>query len=248
MKFSVVTGSPVPRVLGPLCQELSRRTGSALNSGFRGDPAESLLRRLGKSTQRMLSDGWIRRLPGFNPANPPRQSTHECFSDGVPYPGPVGRALEPWKCGTDWELSDAVLLEAKRMGVAMARPYSDSREFHHLNVMEPPSEWGWSPKPPPLSAGSRGKRVGQLTGWLKYLGYDVKRTGFYDANVARAVKKFQARHKHLTDDGVAGHMTEAQIKAGVREKKKRRREVKRSKRTRAEKAAALQRIDRKFNP
>lgn len=248
MKFQVVTGSPVPAAIGALCEELASRTGANLNSGFRGDPAESLLRRLGKSTQRMLFEGFIRGLPGFNPANPPKQSTHECFSDGVPYPGPIGRALAGWQCGTDWSNSEAVLQQAKQMGVAMARPYSDGREFHHLNVMEPPRKWGWKPKPPSLTVGSRGKRVGQLTGRLAYLGYNVAKTGKYDTRVARAVKQFQGRHSHLADDGIAGHMTEAQLKVGVREKKRRRSEVKRSKSSTVEKRRALAKIDRTFTP
>lgn len=248
MKFQVVTGSPVRKVIGPLCQELSERSKSSLTSGFRGDEAEGLLRRLGKSTQRMLFNGWIAQLPGFNPANPPRQSTHECFSDGVPYPGPVGRLLFGWQQGTDWENSEAVLREAKQMGVTMVRPYADGREFHHLNIMEPPRNWGWKPKPPPLTVGSRGKRVGQLTGRLAYLGYNVAKTGKYDTRVARAVKQFQARHTHLIDDGIAGHMTEAQIKVGVKEKKRRRSEVKRSKSSTVEKRRALAKIDRTFAP
>ncbi len=45
MKFQVVTGSPVRKVIGPLCQEICDRTDNAITSGFRGDEAESLLKR-----------------------------------------------------------------------------------------------------------------------------------------------------------------------------------------------------------
>lgn len=243
MRFRVVTGSPVPEAIGDVCEELARRSGASITSGYRGDKAASLLKRLGKATQRMLYNGWVRRLPGFHPANPPNQSTHECFSDGVPYRGPVGRALFDWQCGTDWSDSTAVLIAAKHLGVAMARPYSDPREAHHLNFTRRPKYR----KVRPLDLGSRGPRVGRLTGRLAYLGYDIEKMGRYTHLVAREVRHFQARHDHLADDGIAGHATEAQLKMAVRGKKRCRKRAGRIK-SRAERVRALDACDLKFGP
>lgn len=116
------------------------RSGARLTSCYRGDQATSLLKRLGKSTQRMLWDGWVRHLPGFNPANPPGQSTHELYSDGVAYPRrPKGAPLlSSWKCGTDWTDSDAALEAAHSLGLDLRRPYGDPREHHHLNFYKRP--------------------------------------------------------------------------------------------------------------
>jgi len=147
MRFDVIDRCPVPRQIAEPVRMIKRRvkakTGRepVLNSAFRGDPAESLLRRLGKSTQRMLYRGWVRRLPGFAPANPPGFSTHECFSDGVAYRGPKGRPIRPWGCGLDWgppDLLDDVDRAARELGFALFRPYRDGREAHHRNFARRP--------------------------------------------------------------------------------------------------------------
>lgn len=57
-----------------------------LNSGFRSYP-----------DQKMLSDGWKRRLPGFNPANPPGYSNHQ---NGVAFDIDVG--VGPGNPVYDW--------------------------------------------------------------------------------------------------------------------------------------------------
>lgn len=138
-KFVVIDNCPVPRGVAWAVRALKRESGASLVSCYRGDQATGLLKRLGKSTQAMLYRGWLRRLPGFNPANPPGQSTHELFSDGVAYRGPRGRALAAtWKVGMDWDDPDAVLAAAPRLGFRMRRPYSDGREWHHLNFTKRP--------------------------------------------------------------------------------------------------------------
>ncbi len=110
-----------------------------LNSCYRGNQATSLLKRLGKSTQAMLYYGWLHRLPGYNPANPPGQSTHELFSDGVAYAGPRGRALvSTWRCGMDWTDPDAALRAGRALGYDIRRPYSSGNERQHLNFYKRP--------------------------------------------------------------------------------------------------------------
>lgn len=138
-KFVVIDGCPVPRSMADAVNAIRDRSGARLVSCYRGDQATSLLKRLGKSTQRMLWEGWVRRLPGYNPANPPGQSTHELFSDGVAYPGPRGRPLvSTWRCGMDWNYPDAALRAGRELGMDIRRPYSDGREYHHLNFYKRP--------------------------------------------------------------------------------------------------------------
>lgn len=148
-RFDVIDGCPVPRAIAPQVRHLKRAVPDArLQSCYRGDAAKGLLHRLHKSTQAMLWNGWLRRLPGFNPANPPGRSTHELRSDGVAYLGPVGRPLRAWKCGMDWN-DDAVedlQAAAHRVGWELFRPYPAGSEHHHLNFKRRP-RWhrAWGP-------------------------------------------------------------------------------------------------------
>lgn len=138
-KFVVIDNCPVPRPMVPAVLAIRVKSGARLNSCYRGDQATSLLKRLGKMTQRMLYDGWVRRLPGFNPANPPGYSTHELFSDGAAYPRrPRGVPLCAWKCGMDWSDSAAALNAGRELGLDIRRPYADGREYHHLNFYKRP--------------------------------------------------------------------------------------------------------------
>jgi hypothetical protein len=141
MSFVIIDNCPVPKRIAPQVRALKRDVPHArLQSCYRGDAAKGLLHRLGKSTQAMLWYGWLHRLPGFNPANPPGRSTHELHSDGVAYRGPIGRPLWAWQCGMDWN-DDAVndLIRAgRKRGWALWRPYSSGSEFHHLNFRRAP--------------------------------------------------------------------------------------------------------------
>lgn len=62
-----------------------------LNSGFRSYPE-----------QKQLSDGWQRRLPGFNPANPPGFSNHQ---NGIAFDFDVGAG--PGNRPYDWMARNA---------------------------------------------------------------------------------------------------------------------------------------------
>lgn len=142
MQFEVIDRCPVPKAIAAQVRVLKRDVpGARLNSAYRGDLAAGILKRLGKSTQAMLYRGWLRRLPGFNPANPPGFSTHELRSDGVAYRGPRGRPLRAWGCGMDWgppDLVDDVIAAARRRGWSLFRPYSSGSERQHLNFKSKP--------------------------------------------------------------------------------------------------------------
>lgn len=141
MQFEVIDNCPVPAVIAPQVRLLKHDVPSAvLQSGYRGDLAMRLLKRLGKSTQAMLYNGFLRHLPGYNPANPPGFSTHELHSDGVAYRGPRGRLLRPFQCGLDWNDAAVPLLiaAARKRGWDLFRPYASGSEYHHLNFRSYP--------------------------------------------------------------------------------------------------------------
>jgi hypothetical protein len=140
-RFDVIDGCPVPHQIAPQVRALKHAVpGARLQSCYRGNTAKGLLHRLGKSTQAMLWYGWLHRLPGFNPANPPGRSTHELFSDGVAYRGPVGRPLRAWQVGMDWNdaATGDLIRAAHRRGWTLFRPYSSGSEYHHLNFKRYP--------------------------------------------------------------------------------------------------------------
>jgi lysozyme len=136
VKFVVIDRCPVPAEIAEQVKQLKRDVpGAVLQSAYRGDQAAGLLKRLGKSTQAMLYSGWLRRLPGFNPANPPGRSTHELRSDGVAYRGPVGRPIKAWGCGLDFNdgAVPKLIAAAKHRGWVLFQPYKSGSEYHHLN-------------------------------------------------------------------------------------------------------------------
>jgi lysozyme len=141
MRFVVIDNCPVPAEIADQVKILKRAVpGAVLQSAYRGDAAAGLLKRLGKSTQAMLYNGWLRRLPGFNPANPPGRSTHELRSDGVAYRGPLGRPIRAWGCGLDF--NDAavpkLIAAARKRGWDLFQPYHSGSEYHHLNFRRKP--------------------------------------------------------------------------------------------------------------
>lgn len=137
---AILDGTPLP--LGQKLALLdARRHGwtGVVTSGDRRDKppwVERLLHRLGKSTQRELYEGWIHRLPGFLPANPPTQGTHMRIGDGVV--GAVGQLLEWWQEGIDSTAATQLRIILNRLGYLVYRPYSSPREEHHTNFRDNP--------------------------------------------------------------------------------------------------------------
>lgn len=141
MKYAILDDCPVPKPLYPILRKLKKETGCTYQSIYRGTDAEALLNAHGKHSQAYLYAH--QGTQGIGPANPPGQSTHELRSDGVPYPGPVGRKLHWWQCGIDADDAhvQALIAAAHRHGWKLYRPYGSGSEFHHINFARKPSRW-----------------------------------------------------------------------------------------------------------
>ncbi len=238
MNFVVIDGCPVPAAAAGRVQEVKRRCGQSLNSCFRGSEARALLRRLGKMDQATLYNGWLRRLPGFNPANPPGNSTHECYSDGVAPPGyRRGARIPDDMVGEDWSNGPRVIQEYREMGLPAYRPYSDGREAQHVCMSKRPRRIGYFVA---MKIGVKDKRVIVLKRRLAYCPRPKKEGGerYYKAdkqslkskiftrNLEIAVKRFQRDHG-LREDGIVGQQTWSQLDGSTRYWKRRRKRARR---------------------
>ncbi len=222
MKFEIIDNCPVPVQLADCVREIKRQTGATLASCDRSKEAEPYLRRLGKRSQRQLYDGWVRHLPGYNPANPPGFSTHERRNDGTAYPGPRGMVLRYWQVGMDWSDSDAVVRAAAKLGFTATRTYPrDQREHHHLNFRREPK----LKLRRLLKLGSKGYRVAKMTRDLTIARgpdgkpYLDKRQGIFDEKVDAALRRFQKDWDQMVD-GVYGEQTARQLAVAVRAAKR----------------------------
>ena len=140
MSFLVVQGNPCNPTLAPYIALLAKWSGGAeVNSIYRGQDAAAILHAHGKHTQAEIHQ----MFPAIS--NPPGRSTHELRSDGVAYPGPIGRHLEWWQQGFDVNDSEvaAFKLHASRHGWELFQPYSRGVEFHHLNFRSRPVPRGF---------------------------------------------------------------------------------------------------------
>lgn len=243
MKFAEIDRCAVPQVIANEVTEVKRRTGATLNSCDRSDAAEAILNRNGKSTQEQLYLGFIRGLPGYNPANKPGQSTHERRNDGVAFRGPVGMLLPAWKVGQDWQPSEVpdILRAYAQLGWRATLTYpGNPRETQHVNVVSKGRDFVPFRV---IRRGSRGAKVAYVR-WalgfvhdpdthkpylpksqrLKALTRKQDRT--FGEQLEAAVKRFQ-RDWGQRPDGVYGRQTDAQLKSRVRARKRKNREKKR---------------------
>jgi hypothetical protein len=141
-KEAVLDGTPMP-VGQKICLLRARKKGwnGVATSGDRRDKPSwvgRLLKRLGKSTQKELYEGWIHHLPGFLPANPPTQGTHMRIGDGTV--GAVGEPLEWWQEGLDSSFADELREILNADGFDVYRPYPTESEDHHSNWRENPHD------------------------------------------------------------------------------------------------------------
>jgi hypothetical protein len=129
MSLLVIQGSPCNPALAPYFALLVKWSNAHVNDIYRGEDAKAILHAHGKHTQREIHELY----PAIS--NPPGRSTHELRSDGVAYPGPIGRQLEWWQEGIDVNDGDvaAMKLHATRHGWQLFQPYHSGVEFHHLN-------------------------------------------------------------------------------------------------------------------
>jgi hypothetical protein len=218
--FKYTMGVVMPVQLAGVLHTIQADIGCEYVSCYRGEDAQALLNEHGLHDQAQIYQEYLDHEEP-NPANPPGRSTHELKSDGVPYPGPIGRDLEWWQCGIDVDDAHvaAFISEARKHGWIAFRPYPSGFEYHHVNFAKFPT----IPNPfLPLSEGSKGVFVYVLQGRLDTLGYRevkqdrrkglLKRWGHYDTATDAAVRRFQADH-HLTVDGVVGVTTWTTLKA-----------------------------------
>jgi hypothetical protein len=139
MAFRVIQGSPCNAQAAPYFAVLVKDSGATVNSIDRSREAASILHAHGKHTQ---AEVFATSPPGV--ANPPGRSTHERRSDGVAYPGPVGRRLQWWQQGIDVNDSDVhlMMVAAHARGWHLVQPYKAGVEFHHLNFARKPRPKG----------------------------------------------------------------------------------------------------------
>jgi peptidoglycan hydrolase-like protein with peptidoglycan-binding domain len=252
MEFAMIgTGQgarPVPKKLRDELDALGFGRDVVLTSCLRTQAAVDFARARGArlSSQAELFDGWQRRLPGFNPANPPGQSTHECRNDGVAFPGPARLPLRYWQVGVDCLFQGGsgvatVRARASARGWTFTLTYpGNPREAHHGNFRREPILFR------PLKRGSRGPRVAAFTRRLAYLKFLPERTGGFGDKVEDALKAFQRRYE-LVDDGVYGAQTARQLATAVRSKKACRRAA-RALPAGPGRDAALARCHKRFGP
>lgn len=140
MKYVIVQDCPVPARLAPILRKILNESGARLQSCYRGTDAQDLLHAHHKRSQSELYHGWICRLPGYLPANPPGFSTHELRSDGVAYPVKRGSRLKWWQVGIDIDDAhvNAFIKVAKKHGWIAWRPYPTGLEHHHVNLKRMP--------------------------------------------------------------------------------------------------------------
>jgi len=109
-----------------------------VTSADRRDAIASLLKRLGKSSQRELYEGFIHGLPGFLPANPPTMGTHIRIGDGTV--GAVGEKLEAWEEGIDSTEAGELRRVLNSLGYHAYQPYKTASEYHHTNLSRYPKD------------------------------------------------------------------------------------------------------------
>lgn len=212
MTYAIVGGCVFPSRLAPFMTTLQNESHAAYQSGYRGEdpPAVRLLHILGKHDQAEIYSEYIHGLEP-NPANPPGQSTHECRSDGVPYPGPKGRPLDWWQCGIDVDDAhvEAIIAAAAKHGWHLFRPYSGGSEYHHVNFRSQPAN-----PVVDLRVGDSGAQVRILSARLRLLKLLRSKSNTFGPKVHGAVIKFQ-KSQHMTADGVVGPKTWNAIKNAV---------------------------------
>lgn len=139
-KYLIIDGCPVPYMVAPYVHELLLVAGQSANSIYRGTDAAKQLGHYGKHDQ-----AWLYANLPAGQANPPGQSTHELYSDGVAYPHYARgeRLPETWMVGVDSgsnTLHDrqAIQHAATHLGYDVFHPYAAGVEMHHWNFRTRP--------------------------------------------------------------------------------------------------------------
>jgi putative peptidoglycan binding protein len=245
VKFKLINCKPVPAKLYHELVAMGFGRDITLNSCDRSQAGVNFARGQGcsLSSQAELFNGFIRGLPGFNPANPPGRSTHERRNDGVAYVGPAGMPLRYWQVGIDCSNAPLACARARERGWIATLTYpGNPREGHHINFRREPKLRIFRP----LKKGSGGRRVKQLTARLAYLGYLDKATGGFGDKVEEALRRFQ-HDTHAAVDGIYGIHTHKQLLQDVRGRKRCRKAAMKI-RDRERRERALRKCNRRFGP
>lgn len=248
MEYKLINCKPVPAKLYDELVAMGCGRDITITSCLRTDEAVRWARskNCSLSSQAELYNGWINHLPGYNPANPPGQSTHELRNDGAAYALPVRWPLRYWQVGIDNSNSPLLCSRARARGWIATLTYpSSSSERHHVNFRKEPKLVVFRP----LKLRSRGPRVAAMTRALHYLGFlhiSGKGTGKFGREVERALREFQESY-HLPVDGVYGVHTAAQLRAANRGRKRERKLALKIKDPK-KREAALERISERYGP
>jgi len=232
MRFGLIDGCPADIRLIRILEEI-RAMGCPVTyqSLDRSQNAIDYARSQGssKSSQAELYYGFTHGLPGYNPANPPGQSTHERASDGVAYPGPIGRRLAWWQTGIDCSDAATLIVWLRKLDIVATITYpGNPAEGHHINIRKAPIA-GLTDRV--LKRGNTGNDIKKLNGSLNWLispntdtrylkGSDKGAAGNkFTKDTEHALKRFQKEHKQV-GDGVYGPNTEKQLEVAIRRQKK----------------------------
>lgn len=248
MQYRVISGKPVPAKLYDELVAMGCGRDITITSCLRTQDAVNWARSQGLQLSSQLELWNLAQSGRGNPANPPGYSTHECRSDGIAYSWiPRGMPLFYWMVGVDNTNVALLRQRAAARGWIFTLTYPGSpREGHHGNFRREPVLITFKP----LARGSRGRRVGEMTRGLAYLGFlrgeGPDGTGHFGAKVQEALEDFQRRY-HLPADGVYGVHTDRQLKTANRGRKRERKAAMKIK-DRATREFELARISRRYGP
>lgn len=161
--------------------------------------------------------------PGFNPANPPKLTSHCWFSDGNPAYRtaagvhiPAGGKLPRYGHGTDVddigkiENNSHLLLVSTNRGFHFARPYVSGSEIHHLVLVIDPTmalvDLGLHLRTlaPSIHPGKDIEHAQRMLQHLGYLGKAHPVGQKYGQQAQAAIKKFKRGHDLPSSDATFG--------------------------------------------
>lgn len=221
--YTTIDCCPVDNRFYRILKDLKDATGCTYQSIYRGGDKDAQRFLTGRAPCYKHNQSWIYANYPPGVANPPGRSTHECRSDGVAYPGPVGRPLFWWQCGLDIDdahVQSFIHAASKRKWTVTITYPGSAVEYHHVNFRKAPK----LPRPS-LKQGSQGPLVRRLTKKLHFVHSPVTGEPYlkqpkpvFDSVVKKAVVQYQKDH-HQKADGVVGTHTARQLKVSVRKQK-----------------------------
>jgi hypothetical protein len=144
--YHTVTFDGVPMFRAQAWALLDARRSGVRFSVASADRRQGVAEKYGHQSQFALYQGWLRRLPGYYPANPPGYSSHELRSDGsAVYRVRRGAAIPKFMLGIDANDAGAsnscehLVRWLNAHGYHAVRPYSAGSEAHHFSFTKSPA-------------------------------------------------------------------------------------------------------------